>query len=83
VLPGAARAEEEGVLLSHKWERLIHIELSYLGKRLEDKCGDCGTRHREIFMIPREIGYEGVERAVQRWLAFVKVMARDGMGGEH
>jgi hypothetical protein len=83
VLPGAASVLEEGALLSHRWETLIHIELSYLGMRLNDKCIDCGTRHREIFLIPRSegIGYDSVQRAVERWLSFVRLVARDGLGG--
>lgn len=80
VLPGAASAVEKGVLLSHKWERLCHIELSHMGRRLDDRCNDCGSRHREIFLLPRQVGYEGVRRAVERWLAFVRLVAKDGLG---
>lgn len=81
-MPGAASAVERGALLSHKWERLCHIELSYLGKRLDDKCSDCGSRHREIFLLHRDIGYEGVRKVVEKWLSFVRVVAVDGLGRE-
>lgn len=70
---------EKGVLLSHKWEKLCHIELTYLGKRLDDKCNDCGSHHREIFLLPRDIGYDGVRRLVERWLSFIKIVAKDGL----
>jgi hypothetical protein len=78
VLPGAAKVIEKGTLLSHKWERLCHIELSSLGTRLSEKCNDCASRHREIFLLPREIGFDGARRVVERWLSFVRLVASDG-----
>lgn len=81
VLPGAASVFEKGVLLSHKWERLCHIELSFLGKRLNEKCKDCGSRHREIFHLPREVGFDGARRVTEKWLSFVRLVASDGLGG--
>lgn len=77
VLPGASAsvASKDGVLLSHKWERLIHIELSHLGKRLDDKCSDCKRRHKEIFLMPKEVGYEGTKKVVEKWLCFVSLWA--------
>ncbi|UZJ56470.1 hypothetical protein CBS101457_005790 [Exobasidium rhododendri] len=80
VLPGAANVVEKGTLLSHKWERLCHIDLSSLGKRLNEKCNDCGSRHREIFLLPREIGFDGARTVVERWLSFVRVIEEDGVG---
>lgn len=63
-----------------QWERLCHIELCTVGKRLDDKCADCGSRHREIFLIPRgsKAGYESVRAIVEKWLDFVRLLARDG-----
>ncbi|KAE8223774.1 hypothetical protein CF319_g3248 [Tilletia indica] len=54
VLGGAAEVWCDGIYGSNKWERLIHLELLDLGRRLDEgPCEDCGARHREIFLIPR------------------------------
>ncbi|CAD6939485.1 unnamed protein product [Tilletia controversa] len=54
MLGGAAEVWCDGIYGSHKWERLIHLELLDFGRRLDEgPCEDCGARHREIFMIPR------------------------------
>ncbi len=49
---GADAVEAPGVVLSHRWETLVHLELDAVGQRVLEVCHDCGTRHREIFMIP-------------------------------
>lgn len=72
-----------------RWERLIHLELAeisardreYQFKKLREKCGDCGTCHREIFALPREEGsdaagsYEMVREVIERWERFVRIVS--------
>ncbi|PWN52798.1 hypothetical protein IE53DRAFT_384732 [Violaceomyces palustris] len=76
LLAGTAAAEESGIVLSHKWERLIHIELMDIGHRIIEACRDCGSRHMEIFMVPRDRGgFEKVKSVVEKWMLFVKLVA--------
>jgi hypothetical protein len=73
-----------------RWERLVHLELSDISfsarpreyALLREKCEDCGTGHREIFALPREVAggrneqgegvYQVVVEVVQRWERFVR-----------
>ncbi|KAL9940529.1 hypothetical protein V8E36_000017 [Tilletia maclaganii] len=67
VIGGAAEVWCEGIYGSHKWERLIHLELLDIGHRLDEgPCSDCGARHREIFMIPRHSRGQGQQPAGRR-----------------
>ncbi|KAK0551053.1 hypothetical protein OC846_003431 [Tilletia horrida] len=79
LIGGAAEVWCEGIYGSHKWERLTHLELLDIGRRLDEgPCEDCGARHREIFMIPRDIGQgntnaiEAVREIVRKWEGFVR-----------
>ncbi|GAC71262.1 hypothetical protein PANT_2d00025 [Moesziomyces antarcticus T-34] len=84
MLSGADAVEAPGVVLSHRWETLVHLELDAVGKRVLEVCHDCGTRHREIFMIPRSPrlqhgqeqadGFEVVQRVVHKWMRFVQAI---------
>ena len=56
---------------SHKVERLIHIELAGLGRRVADreKCGACGREHREWFEVDAtRKGVADVDELVRRWI---------------
>lgn len=87
LMPGMDTPTMQGVPLSRRWEALVHLELSALAERVDEVCHDCGKRHREIFMIPRWLGYrdasrqqqpEGFEMAKQvilKWLRFVQMLA--------
>ena len=55
LLSGADVPRFEGIVLSRKWERLVHIELQDIAERVPGPCPDCGSIHREKFMIPRII----------------------------
>ncbi len=57
--PGLHPTEVPGVPLSHRWETLVHLELSSIGERTNEICHNCGARHREIFMIPRSVRSTG------------------------
>ena len=84
VIPGIHSAGVSGVPLSHRWEALVHVELRGIGHRIDEVCRDCGTRHRELFMIPRWLGHRDeshrlqqngfdlVERVVLKWMRFVQ-----------
>ncbi|EPQ29413.1 uncharacterized protein PFL1_03168 [Pseudozyma flocculosa PF-1] len=75
LLSGADAPDSPGILLSHKWERLVHLELREVGEKVEEACQDCGSRHREIFMLPRRAdpcgGFELAKAIVERWMRFV------------
>lgn len=80
LMPGADAAKIQGMFLAHKWEHLCHLELEDLGTRLDEgqPCKDCGSRHREIFLVPRTkvLGYEGVRGIVEKWARFVRLVER-------
>jgi hypothetical protein len=69
-----------GIVGSHRWEKLVHLELrerctppaGAAGGEAAHKCRDCGKRHREIFAVPAELGFEGVKEVVLRWERFVR-----------
>lgn len=81
----ANTAEVPGVLLSHRWEALVHIELAGVGHRVHETCNDCGARHREMFIIPKKAGtndasrqvdaFELTQRIVVKWMRFVQALA--------
>lgn len=73
-----------------RWERLVHLELADLSstdcpdewKGVREKCGDCGSVHKEIFPIARTARdgdeYTKVVQVIGRWAAFVgKICAED------
>ncbi len=77
LLPGASTPNWPGLPLSRKWERLCHLELEELGTRNLEECADCGSRHREIFHVPRDSGgYQAVLSMAQRWQHFIAIAAR-------
>lgn len=81
LLSGADAPDAPAVSHSHKWERLVHLELTDFGKRVDDHCQDCGSKHREIFMIPRHIttsqdGFQVTVRIVRKWLKFTQCLTR-------
>lgn len=73
-----------GVVGSHRWEKLIHLELGEHRDLQADgsgsgsgKCKDCGKAHREIFLIPRASGgYANVKDVVEKWRSFVEVVGK-------
>lgn len=87
LMPGMDSPTMEGVIFSRRWEALVHLELSALGKRVDSICPDCGKRHREIFLIPRWLGYRDASRqeqhggfelartAILKWLRYVQMLA--------
>ncbi|GAC95758.1 hypothetical protein PHSY_003334 [Pseudozyma hubeiensis SY62] len=87
LMPGMDSPTMEGVYFSRRWEALVHLELGALGKRVDSICPDCGKRHREIFLIPRWLGYRDASRqeqnggfevartAILKWLRFVQMLA--------
>lgn len=82
LLVGAHAVTTRGILGSHRWEKLIHIELSHRAQRLIDD-GEvvtcpCGRRHREIFKVSRkELGYQGVKEMVTRWEKAVRRLVEE------
>jgi hypothetical protein len=76
-----------------RWERLVHLELSDISsndcpvdwEKIRERCGDCGTVHKEIFPMKRSSlrplhdgmqrgevdAYDAVWEVVMRWAAFV------------
>ena len=79
LLSGAASAISiPGFALSRKWERLCHLELEEIGTRVDEECKDCGSRHREMFMVPKTANndsYQSVHRIVRRWMRFIQLAA--------
>lgn len=80
--PGLHPTEVPGVPLSHRWETLVHLELSSIGERTKEICHNCGARHREIFMIPRSVrstgsqldGFDLTQRVIGKWMRFVQLL---------
>lgn len=80
LLVGADRVLTRGIVGSHRWEKLVHLELrercaspsALAAAETAHKCSDCGKRHREIFAVPAELGFEGVKEVVLRWERFVR-----------
>jgi len=67
LMSGVGRTERVGIKGSHRWERLIHLNLAEW--RVKEKCGDCGSVHQEIFLLPDDDG-KGFERCrdeVRKW----------------
>ena len=59
--------------LSHRVERLIHLELSSLHQPAEFKCAECGTLHREWICVKRKKHDNGkVMTDQQLWLSSVR-----------
>ncbi|BGP14215.1 hypothetical protein JCM10213v2_002158 [Rhodosporidiobolus nylandii] len=53
------RFAPSGTRNHHRWERLCLVELAgrarlHQGDGKEGRCGDCGKRHQECFVVPRE-----------------------------
>lgn len=77
LISGADSVDAPGVRFSHRWEALVHLELRELGIRVDERCKDCKTRHREVFLIPRSSGGDGFElaqRVVLKWMRFVQML---------
>ncbi|CAO1623431.1 unnamed protein product [Sympodiomycopsis kandeliae] len=74
LIVGASSVSAKGIQGSHKWEKLIHIELAERCPRpVQGKCTDCGKVHREIFNVDVDTcGFEGVDEVVQRWEKFIR-----------
>ena len=77
LIVGADSVLTQGVRGSHKWEKLVHIELAERCARLVESCGDCGKRHREIFETtggaPVDDEFRLVCDVVAKWEKFVRV----------
>ncbi|CEH15926.1 hypothetical protein CBOM_05136 [Ceraceosorus bombacis] len=56
VISGASAPTQQGIHGSHMWEHLVHLSLLQLHgcTKLSESCKDCGTKHREIFMVPKK-----------------------------
>ncbi|PWN42561.1 hypothetical protein IE81DRAFT_323320 [Ceraceosorus guamensis] len=56
VISGASAPTQQGIHGSHMWEHLVHLSLLQLDgcTKLSESCKDCGTKHREIFMVPKK-----------------------------
>ncbi|KAN0064572.1 hypothetical protein ACQY0O_002200 [Thecaphora frezii] len=88
LLSGADAAESPGLVLSRKWERLVHLELHEVAERVDEGCPDCGSRHREIFMVPRRGiapgpsthptstagGFELTRAIVEKWMKLIALI---------
>ncbi len=84
LIPGMDAPTLPGIHLSRRWERLVHLELEALGRRVSDACPDCGRHHREIFKLPRWIegnddrreqqpgGFGLASRVILKWMSFVQ-----------
>lgn len=80
LIVGADTVTSAGLPGSHKWEKLVHIELSERCVRLTGACGDCGKSHREIFETRPDaaadaLGFDGVCDIIAKWERFVRVCA--------
>ncbi|PWN25333.1 hypothetical protein BDZ90DRAFT_262388 [Jaminaea rosea] len=77
---GASSTVTTGQRGSHRWEKLVHLELAEVAPRPSDshQCRDCGKRHREIFVAPRGGGVHAVAEVVERWRRFVEVAVPPG-----
>lgn len=86
LLIGASPAPSLGQRGSHRWEKLVHLELAEVAPRPSSfgggRCGDCGKRHREIFEAKGRVGAEVdvVKEVVERWRRFVEVAVPDEVG---
>lgn len=76
-LAGAAAVHVPGIALAHRWEKLVHLELSDRGERSREQCESCGAVHKEIFRMKRAGGYEDMEGVVKKWMRFVQMVEQD------
>ncbi|BFZ59361.1 hypothetical protein YB2330_000369 [Saitoella coloradoensis] len=73
--PSLSASSAPKVSISHRVERLIHIELAEKHP-VSDKaaCGACGRVHREWFEAETgRVGWEGVKAVILKWVEFGKI----------
>lgn len=71
--PTSTNIRVRQVPISHRVERLIHIELS--GRRVKQgKCESCGQQHREWFEFDAtRSGIGFVDEIIQRWVRWAEM----------
>lgn len=80
LIVGANHVSVQGLRGSHKWEKLVHLELSERFVKLSNaRCVDCGKAHREIFEINGSYsdGFSDVCRVIAKWEKFVRFCVQD------
>ncbi|KAI9268874.1 meiotically up-regulated gene 113-domain-containing protein [Phascolomyces articulosus] len=84
--------------ISHRVERLIHLELSVRFSTAGFQCRECGTAHREWFRVPRlqekdgfrlsdqELWNKHIRPIILKWFQYgvaVSAMVNNSMGGSN